>query len=186
MCFTYGIMGIVGGLLIIIASIILETKKNYRFKVSSILYFIGFPLCYLGLNGMSNQLSFKNSDFGQLFLYISLFGVFGTFLGYIINIIDKTNVNIEVNKSLDSFKYPVIIGNVLLFVVTSLMIIYGRFMDYLRLPYYLLLFTPIVLIAIAYLIKKYVKKSFLNNILLITQGISLSIMSLMIIINIYS
>lgn len=99
MDFTFGILGIIGGIVCACGDLLLDLKgknnkklgkheiinsnweemKIWRFKLSILLVMVGVPLYFLGLTSMASQLSIKNSSFGLAFWIISIVGSIGGF-----------------------------------------------------------------------------------------------------------
>lgn len=97
--FTFGILGIVGGLLCAVGDIFLDFKgkgnektgpagiidsnwlkmPEWRFRISILLAALGVPLYLLGFLGMSGQLALSNISLGTMFLVFSVIGSCGGF-----------------------------------------------------------------------------------------------------------
>lgn len=99
MTFTFGFLGIIGGIICACGDILLDLKgkdnmksgkyqiidskwkdmKMWRFKLSIILVMMGVPLYFLGLTSMAIQLTAKSSIFSLIFWIVSVVGSIGGF-----------------------------------------------------------------------------------------------------------
>lgn len=143
-----------------------EVMGFWRFKISLLLAMVGVPLYFLGFNYMAEQLKVKNEVFGQIFWMVSLVGSIGGFFIHAflcaMPVIYKTMLKQSgfsltgevLNRVHDLVKIPFFIMYIMLIGITSLMMVYGVWANYLFISPVTLLLTPLSLLIIGEGLKK--------------------------------
>lgn len=186
----FGSLGILGGILCMIGDVLLEyTGKGnktlgkykyiesnwsgmseWRFKLSMLLASAGVPLYLLGFTSLAMQITNKSLSISYWIVCVigSVGGVFIHILLCILPILYKTlSVNRifeetenTLNVIYNAIKIPFFFHYAFLVIISSILVDYAIIRNYLSLPVWAIVFTPLCMLVIGILLKIISKHDF--------------------------
>jgi len=174
------ILGIIGGLTICIADMLLDLKGKdnvevnfinsnwkkmsiWRFHWSIILSAIGIPMAGLGLFSLGNQVAEASSILCLIFKFVGFVGSIGGFYVHSVgcflpciykSVHDKKSAEEAINGFIDAAKYPFYFFIIILTFGTTGTVSFGLIKNYIQLSNFYILLTPFFLLIFGNILRK--------------------------------